>query len=167
VDGTLVAASNSTIVRDAANQAVPGFPILSVIVTLLPTIEFGLVSTYPIGQVKTWLAVLMSACCAAEAPQTPLTSEPRIRVFGRVLDAERHQVVRRAAVKIYTSKDQWGEITDSEGRFRFTELAPGDYTLIAHRDGYTNRVHKVERSIPLRRPEGTANRSPSAGCGHG
>jgi len=108
-------------------------------------IESGNVSKYAIGQVKSWLAALL-ACCAAAAPQAPRAAEQRANVFGRVLDAETHAVVRRAAVKVYTSKDQWDVFTDDEGRFRFSELTPGDCTLIAHRDSYSDRAYKVERS---------------------
>ena len=90
--------------------------------------------------------MLMSACCAGTAQQVPRASEPRTGIFGRVLDAETREVVRRAAVKIYTAEDQWDELTDGDGRFRFSEsLVPGDYTLIAHRDGYTNRAYTLDR----------------------
>src|SRR5262245_51902995 len=95
---------------------------------------------------KTWPAILALSWYAAAAPQTPHASEPRAGIFGRVLDADTREAVRRAAVKIYTSKDQWDELTDGEGRFRFSELVPGDYTLIAHRDSYTDRAYKLERS---------------------
>ena len=67
-------------------------------------------------------------------------------IFGRVFSADTHAPVRRASVKIYTSKDQWDEITDAEGRFWFPAIVKGEYTLIAHRDGFTDRSYTVERS---------------------
>jgi hypothetical protein len=79
-------------------------------------------------------------------PQTPASSEAHPGIFGRVIDAETHEAVRRAAIKVYTSKEQWDQFTDGEGRFRFPDLAPGDYFLIAHRDGYSDRAYQVERS---------------------
>jgi hypothetical protein len=95
---------------------------------------------------KTWPALLVFVCHAAAAPQTPHASDPRATIFGRVLDADTHETVRRVAIKIYTSNAQWDELTDGEGRFRFPGLVPGGYTLVAHRDGYTNRAYKLERS---------------------
>jgi hypothetical protein len=79
-------------------------------------------------------------------PQATSSPEPSAGIFGRVVNAETHGIVRRAAIKVYTSNDQWDTFTDGEGRFRFPTLAAGEYTLIAHRDGYTDRAYKVERS---------------------
>jgi hypothetical protein len=62
------------------------------------------------------------------------------------VNSETHQAVRRAAIKIYAPKEEWNEFTDGEGRFRFPELIRGEYALIAHRDGYTDRAYKVEGS---------------------
>jgi Carboxypeptidase regulatory-like domain len=112
---------------------------------LRPLVEFGLISNYSVGWMKTWPAILVLASYAAAASQTP-HAEPRAIIFGRVLDAETREAVRRVAVKIYSSKDQWDEYTDGEGRFRFSGLVPSDYTLITHRDGYSNRAYKLERS---------------------
>jgi hypothetical protein len=67
-------------------------------------------------------------------------------IFGRVIDAQTHEPVRRAVVKVYTSTEQWDEFTDGEGRFRFGALVRGEYTLVAHRDGFTDRVYRVELS---------------------
>jgi hypothetical protein len=88
-------------------------------------------------------AILLAFAASATAqPQVA----PLIGIFGRVVNVETHEPVRRAAVKVYTAKDQWDEITDAEGRFRFPRLVKGEYTLIAHRDGYTDRAYKVELS---------------------
>jgi hypothetical protein len=67
-------------------------------------------------------------------------------ISGRVVDTQTHEPVRRAIVKVYTSKEQWDEFTDGEGRFKFPSLVRAEYTLIAHRDGYTDRAYKVELS---------------------
>lgn len=92
------------------------------------------------------MALLSAASYAAAAPQDAPVQAPTAGIFGRVVNAETHDAVRRAVIKVYTSKDQWDEFTDGEGRFRFPTLAPGEYTLIGHRDGYTDRAYKVERS---------------------
>jgi hypothetical protein len=87
--------------------------------------------------VKTCVAfVLFSAC--SFAADTGL--------FGRVVDAQTHEPVRRAIVKIYTSKQHWDEFTDGDGRFKFPPLARAEYTLVAHRDGYSDHAYKVELS---------------------
>ncbi len=80
--------------------------------------------------------VLISAC--SFAADTGL--------FGRVVDAQTHEPVRRAIIKIYTSKQQWDEFTDGEGRFKFPPFARAAYTLVAHRDGYSDHIYKVELS---------------------
>jgi hypothetical protein len=67
-------------------------------------------------------------------------------VFGRVVDAQTHAPLRRAMVHIQAAKVQRDDITDGEGRFRFDGLAPANYALIAHRDGYSDRAYIVERS---------------------
>jgi hypothetical protein len=92
------------------------------------------------------LALLGSAFCAfASAQNAPLPASTA-GIFGRVVNSETHGAVRRAAVKVFTAKDQWDELTDVEGRFRFPNLAPGDYGLVVHRDGYTDGAYTVERS---------------------
>ena len=83
---------------------------------------------------------------AAGAPQAATAPQPNSEIFGRVVNAETREAVRRAAIKVFTSKDQWDQITDGEGRFRFSGLARGEYGLAVHRDGYTDRAYTVERS---------------------
>lgn len=90
------------------------------------------------------LIVLWSAYYAPQ--QAAVTSEPKAGIFGRVVSAGTHEPIRRAAIKVISGKDELNEFTDGEGRFRFPSLAPGDYLLIAHRDGFTDRAYKVERS---------------------
>jgi hypothetical protein len=85
--------------------------------------------------------VLLAFLCYSLAP-----AQPARGIFGRVFNHDSHAPVRRAAVKVYNSKDQWDAITDGEGRFQFPEVPPGNYALIAHRDGYTDRAYIVERS---------------------
>lgn len=87
---------------------------------------------------KIWLVLFAFSLCPAGAADTG--------IFGRVVNAQTHEPVRRAVVKIYTAKDQWDEFTDGEGRFRFPSLVRGEYTLVAHRDGFTDRAYKVEFS---------------------
>jgi hypothetical protein len=95
-------------------------------------------------------------------------------IFGRAINAQTHEPVRRAIIKIYTPKQQWDEFTDGEGRFRFPQLVRAEYTLIGHRDGYTDRAYKVELSdfdegkelaIELR-PQGLVTGKVVNGSGH-
>lgn len=83
---------------------------------------------------------------ASGAPQAATAPQPNNEIFGRVVNAETREAVRRAVIKVFTSKDQWDQITDGEGRFRFSGLARGEYGLAVHRDGYTDRAYTVERS---------------------
>ena len=85
-------------------------------------------------------------CYNPAAMQVISAAPPGTGIFGRVVNAQTREAVRRAVIKVYNSKDQWDEFTDGEGKFRFPKLAPGDYNLVAHRDGYSDRSYIVERS---------------------
>jgi hypothetical protein len=92
-----------------------------------------------------WSTVLLVlAALPGAAQQTG--SVPTVALFGRIVNALTHEPVRRASVKIYTSKDQWDEITDGDGRFKFPPLKRAEYGFMAHRDGFTDRTYKVELS---------------------
>jgi hypothetical protein len=91
-----------------------------------------------------WSTILVLIALPGAAQQT--ASVPTAAIFGRVVNALTHEPVRRASVKIYTSKDQWDEITDGEGRFKFPPLKRAEYGFMAHRDGFTDRTYKVELS---------------------
>ena len=54
-----------------------------------------------------------------------------------MLNAQTHEPVRRAVVRVYTTKEQWDDLTDGDGRFKFPSLVRGEYSLIAHRDGFS------------------------------
>jgi hypothetical protein len=92
-----------------------------------------------------WSTVLLVlAALPGAAQQTG--SVPTVALFGRIVNALTHEPVRRASVKIYNSKDQWDEITDGDGRFKFPPLKRAEYGFMAHRDGFTDRTYKVELS---------------------
>jgi hypothetical protein len=78
--------------------------------------------------------------------QTNSNTEHTVPLFGRVVNATTRQPIRRAAVKIYNAKDQWDQFTDGDGQFKFPPLNRGEYGLVAHRDGFTDRAYKVEYS---------------------
>jgi hypothetical protein len=95
---------------------------------------------------KTLLILAGAVCCAAASPQIADEAKSRPGIFGRVTNSETHDAVRRADVKVFNGPDQWDETTDGEGRFRFPDLAPGQYNLVAHRDGYSDHAYIVEKS---------------------
>jgi hypothetical protein len=92
------------------------------------------------------LTVAISAAIVGSVAQTNFNTEQTVLLFGRVVNATTHRPVRRAVIKIYNAKDQWDEFTDGDGRFKFPSLTRGEYGLIAHRDGFTDRAYKVEYS---------------------
>jgi Carboxypeptidase regulatory-like domain len=96
--------------------------------------------------VKFWPALVTFAAFAGAAPQTVPGPDPTAALFGRVVNTLTHEPVRRAAVKIYNSKDQWDQLTDGDGRFKFPPLKRAEYGFAAHRDGFTERTYKVELS---------------------
>ena len=85
------------------------------------------------------------ALVAAGAAQTP-DPQPSVPLFGRVVNALTHEPLRLTSVKIYNSKEQWDELSDKEGRFKFPPLKRAEYSFGAHREGFTDRFYKVELS---------------------
>jgi hypothetical protein len=101
---------------------------------------------YPDKAVVILSILLCWACYAPAAAQVVSGAQSTTGIFGRLVNAQTHEAVHRAVIKVYNSKNQGDELTDGDGRFRFGTLPPGDYYLIAHRDGYSDRSYKVERS---------------------
>ena len=93
---------------------------------------------YAGGMLKRLVVLPISASFAIAAPAPG--------IFGRAVNSQTHEAVRRADIKVYTSRDQFDTVTDGDGRFSFPALTPGDYNLVAHRDGYTDNAYRVERS---------------------
>ncbi|HLK18983.1 MAG TPA: carboxypeptidase-like regulatory domain-containing protein [Bryobacteraceae bacterium] len=87
---------------------------------------------------KLWLTLAAFASCAS--------AQERVALFGRVVNRLNHEPVRRALVKIYQGKQEWFELSDGEGRYRFPPLKRAEYELAIHRDGFTDRFYKVEVS---------------------
>ena len=114
---------------------------------------------------KRLLALLGLASLAIAAPAPG--------IFGRAVNSQTHEAVRRANIKVYAAKEQWDTLTDGDGRFTFPNLAPGDYGLVAHRDGYSDSVYRVELSdftdqkeLPIElRPQGVIAGRVSDGSG--
>src|SRR5260370_34870364 len=69
-------------------------------------VEAGPISEYHNKQVRIWCTVFLSTCSVVAGPQAASEPKPIAGIFGRVLNAETHEAVRRAAIKIYTAKDQ-------------------------------------------------------------
>ena len=91
-------------------------------------------------------STFLIAICVGTVLSQPANQQPLSGIFGRVVNAQTHQPVRRAVIKVSRSKEEWYAFTDADGRFRFPTLAQDEYNLIAHRDGYTDRSYIVERS---------------------
>ncbi|HWZ31261.1 MAG TPA: carboxypeptidase-like regulatory domain-containing protein [Bryobacteraceae bacterium] len=87
--------------------------------------------------------VLVLLCCG---PAWAQLVDSKSGIFGRVTDAQTHDPLRRAFVKVSKTQQEWNEITDEQGRFRFPQLTKAEYALIAHRDGFSDRAYKVELS---------------------
>ena len=101
---------------------------------------------------KYWLWLILSiASIPTAVPQTTPSPEPQPAFFGRIINVQTHEPVRRVAVKMRAGSQQFDELSDGEGHFQFRALPTGDYTLIAHRAGFTDRTYTVSLS-DLERP---------------
>jgi hypothetical protein len=87
-----------------------------------------------------------------QAPDAPSS----FRISGRVVDAVSGQPLAHASVSISvsatpdapTSLDSSRiEITDGEGRFAFAGVAPGKYSLSAHRRGYFPQMYQQHENF--------------------
>lgn len=92
------------------------------------------------------LLVLVLAASVGSAQRGVTDGDAKVALYGRVMNAQTREPVRRAAIKIYSATQQWDELTDGEGRFKFPPLSRAEYGFAAHRDGYTDRFYKVELS---------------------
>ena len=64
------------------------------------------------------------------------------RILGRVFDADSGEALKGVTVVL---EDQNRETkTDLEGRYRLTEIAPGDYSLLFFKENYQRTRVKVE-----------------------
>jgi hypothetical protein len=92
------------------------------------------------------LLILVLAASVGSAQQEITHGDAKGALYGRVINAQTREPVRRCAVKIYSATQQEDELTDGEGRFKFSPVSRAEYGFAAHRDGYTDRFYKVELS---------------------
>lgn len=92
------------------------------------------------------LIVFVLVASIGSGQQGISNADARVALYGRVTSAQTKEPVRRAAVKIYSATQQWDELTDSEGRFKFPPVARAEYGFVAHRDGYSDSFYKIELS---------------------
>ncbi len=76
-------------------------------------------------------------------------------VEGRVVEAGSDEPVKKALVILSRGeKDQVGTYTDSSGKFQFTPVEPGAYTVTAERDGFVTPP-RTEPVVATVKPETT------------
>src|SRR5260370_36866836 len=100
----------------------------------------------------------LSPQAEAPAPAVPQSRDlaSTFRSSGRVVDAVSGQPLGRASVSISVSATPDApasldssrvELTDPEGRFVFAGVAPGKYSLSAHRRGYFPQMYQQHESF--------------------
>jgi hypothetical protein len=93
---------------------------------------------------------------AAEPPRdrsaAPATGTSRIA--GRVTAADSGRPLRRATVRLNTMgrPESRSTITDQDGRYEFTELPAGQYTVFASKSGYVQLGYRQQRPNTTVRP---------------
>lgn len=85
-------------------------------------------------------AAAPAAAPAQPAPPPP-APPPTARIGGRVLDRETGVPIPRARVELSAAEigEARAALTDAEGRYEFTDLPAGSYTVIATKTGYGRR----------------------------
>jgi Carboxypeptidase regulatory-like domain len=95
-----------------------------------------------------WTSAVMSLSAAAllAIGQTP---DEKCRVEGTVLNAITGQPVRKAHIFLTPSGARpLIAMTDSQGKYAFTDVAPGDYRLMAQREGYMEQHYGAKKYGP-------------------
>ena len=113
------------------------------------------------ASVATLLVTLLTASIAAQvvspqAPAPPRDPNPATRpqtgkgrIQGRVLQADTATPVRRAWVQLSGAQISSRRVTtDNEGRYEFSELPPGQFTLTVSKGGYLTLQYGQRRTGP-------------------
>lgn len=103
---------------------------------------------------------LLGLCQEAQTPPRAVPQAPdtqsTFRISGGVVDAVNGQPLARASVTMNPSRSPSAsasldssrvEITDAEGRFTFAGVAPGKYSLSAHRRGYSSQMYQQHENF--------------------
>ncbi len=87
------------------------------------------------------MALVMALLGSAQPPASPTRNTPgTARVSGVVLRADDGAPIARATVHLLGAPGSiWEASSDDTGRFEFTALAPGRYSLNARKPGYVAR----------------------------
>ena len=103
---------------------------------------------------------LLGLCQEAQTPPRAVSQAPdaqsTFRISGRVVDAVNGQPLARASVTMNPSQSPGApaaldssrvQLSDSEGRFAFAGVAPGKYSLSAHRRGYFLQMYQQHENF--------------------
>ena len=92
-------------------------------------------------------------------PQTPARDNPTAatgtgRIRGRVVSADNGTPLRRAQVRLNAIEMRVSHTatTDAEGRYEFSELPAGRYTMLVSRNGYVTLQFGQQRAFEPGRP---------------
>jgi hypothetical protein len=90
----------------------------------------------------------------AQAPRTSAQAPGTALIRGRVFDAETGKPLRRAQVRIYSAdyRENRASTTDEQGRYEFTDLAAGRYSVSASKGGYVTVSYGQTRPFESGRP---------------
>ena len=95
----------------------------------------------------------VSAAALLAIGQTP---DEKCRLEGTVLNAITGQPVRKAHIFLSPSNDRGHPliaVTDTQGKYAFTNVAPGAYELMANREGYMEQRHGAKKPGPEQKGE--------------
>jgi hypothetical protein len=93
------------------------------------------------------LAMVASSWIPFAEPQAPAPADTGV-IAGTLTSADLGRPVRRAEVRLtsVSPRGTWTTATDGDGRFAFTGLPAGEYTLAATRPGYLEMVYGAQRT---------------------
>lgn len=109
------------------------------------------IRTFTIGSDGQVISGVVGGVVTSQAPPRDPTQPPRTgtsRIRGRVVAADTGAALRRAAVRIMSPEIREGRstVTDTDGRFEFSDLPGGRYTVIASKTSFVTLNYGQSRS---------------------
>ena len=100
------------------------------------------------------VAQVPAPAAGAQPSRTDAPTTGTAQIRGRIFDAEAGKPLRRAQIRIYNADFRENRVTasDEQGRYEFTELPAGRYSVTVNKGGYVTVSYGQTRPFESGRP---------------